>query len=483
MSRVLFIHPSKWGRGITAIWVASHSSVLKRHGHEVRLFDATFYPSWTANENRFNTENMQYRPTDYEKAIFWKNTDLHQDLQDMVDDFDPDIIFWGGLSSHIHGEGEYSSVQYGHELVRTLKTRALKLAAGLQATADPLLVLRLFPWIDAIIGGESELVLSRIADQVGAGKYEPASVPGLAYRMNPEEANVNPPQEIITDLDEIAPYDYSLFDDMALWRPYNGRVVRAVDYELSRGCPYSCSYCVETVIQKYYGFHARLKRGVLANAKRYLRQKSGRMAFDEIAGLARERGVTLFRCQDTNFLTIDRRTLEELAVLMDGADLQVQLYIETRPEGINVESVGLLKRLRVDGIGMGIELAAQDVRESRLNRFSDSRQIVNAFALLRENGIKRTAYNVIGFPGQDEKSIRETIDLNRELDPDNITVAFYTPFLGTALQEHAVGEGQFADYEFDLDAQLRTATRHADLDRELLRYYKENFVRLCREKN
>jgi radical SAM superfamily enzyme YgiQ (UPF0313 family) len=293
---------------------------------------------------------------------------------------------------------------------------------------------------------------------------------------------VNRPQEIIADLDEIAPYDYSLFDDMALWRPYNGRVVRAVDYELSRGCPYSCSYCVETVIQKYYGFHARLKRGVLADAKRYLRQKSGRMAFDEIAGLARERGVILFRCQDTNFLTIDRKTLEDLAVLIDGADLPVQLYIETRPEGINADSVRLLKRLRVDGIGMGIELAAQGVRESRLNRFSDQEQIIAAFALLKKNGIKRTAYNVIGFPGQDEKSIRETIDLNRELDPDNITVAFYTPFLGTALQERAVDEGQYADYEFDLDAQLRTVTRQSSLGQDALRYYKENFVRLCRAK-
>ena len=480
MSRVLLIHPNKWGRGITAIWIASHASVLKRQGHEVLLFDATFYPSWTANENRFNTENMQYRPTDYEKVISWKNTDIHQDLQDMADDFDPDIIFWGGISSHIHGEGEYSSIQYGHELVRPLKTHALRLAAGLQATADPLLLLRLFPGIDAVIGGESELVLAGIAGQVGAGKYEPASVPGLAYRVNPEEANVNPPQEIIADLDEIAPYDYSLFDDISLWRPYNGLVVRAVDYELSRGCPYSCSYCVETVIQRYYGFQKRLKRGVIAGAKGYLRHKSGRMAFAEIAGLARERGVTLFRCQDTNFLTIDRRTLEELADLMDDAGLQVQLYIETRPEGINADSVGLLKRLRVDGIGMGIELSAQRIRESRLNRFSDQEQIIAAFSLLKENGIKRTAYNVIGFPGQDEKSIRETIELNRRLDPDNITVAFYTPFLGTALQERAVEEGQFADYEFDLDAQLRTATRHSGLDQELLRYYKENFVRLCR---
>ena len=67
MAKILFIHPSKWGRGITAIWVASHSAVLKKSNHMVSMFDCTFYPEWSENENAFNTQNMQYRQTDYEK--------------------------------------------------------------------------------------------------------------------------------------------------------------------------------------------------------------------------------------------------------------------------------------------------------------------------------------------------------------------------------------------------------------------------------
>jgi hypothetical protein len=59
-------------------------------------------------------------------------------------------------------------------------------------------------------------------------------------------------------------------------------------------------------------------------------------------------------------------------------------------------------------------------------------------------------------------------------------VAFYTPFLGTELQKRAVDEGCFAAYEFNLDAQLRTLTHHSGLSQDVLRYYKENFVSLCR---
>ena len=41
MAKILLVNPSKWGRGITPIWVASHSASLKSEGHQVKFFDAT----------------------------------------------------------------------------------------------------------------------------------------------------------------------------------------------------------------------------------------------------------------------------------------------------------------------------------------------------------------------------------------------------------------------------------------------------------
>ena len=50
MAKILFINPNKWGRGITPIWIASHSAILKQNNHRVELFDCTFYEDWTDNE-------------------------------------------------------------------------------------------------------------------------------------------------------------------------------------------------------------------------------------------------------------------------------------------------------------------------------------------------------------------------------------------------------------------------------------------------
>jgi hypothetical protein len=485
MARVLLIHPSRWGRGITAIWIPSHTAVLRAAGHEVELFDATFYAGWSVNEVAFNTANEQYRPTPYEQEIRFRSEDVVASLQATVDRFAPDVILWAALSSHIHGEGEYVNIQYGHQLVSKIRTRALRVAGGLQPTADPEAMFERFPATDCFIRGESELVLLELVAAALAGReLAPilATIRGIAFRGPDGRPVITPPQPIISDLDRIPPYDYSVFEDQAFLRPYNGALLRAVDYELSRGCIYACGYCVETVLQRYYGFDDTVPgRGTLRESRKYLRHKSAARAFGEIEALHRELGIVLFRCQDTNFLTIDRATLTDLAERMERADLPVMLYVETRPEGVNSASIELLRRLRVDGVGMGVELSTQSFREEKLGRFADQARIREAFARLRAAGIRRTAYNIIGLPEQDEASIQDTIRFNRELEPDNVTVAFYSPYAGTAQQIRGRELGYFDDYEYHVDGQLRSLSRHSRVEVRLLNFYKQHFNRLVRD--
>ena len=46
-------------------------------------------------------------------------------ISEKVNYFKPDIIFWSALSSHIHGEGEYISLDYGYEIIKNIKTKRL----------------------------------------------------------------------------------------------------------------------------------------------------------------------------------------------------------------------------------------------------------------------------------------------------------------------------------------------------------------------
>lgn len=481
MAKILLINPNKWGRGITHIWIASHAAVLKSRGHDVRLFDSTFFADWAINETQFNTGNRQYKPSNYDQKISYRNTPILEALQGTINEFNPDFIFWSALSSHIHSEGEYANIQYGHTLLKDIRTIAVKVAAGLQPTADADSMFDYFPKTDYFIRGESEFVLSELIKVLSSGGNR-SEVRGLVYRDSDGRVVSNSRQSIISDMDAIPPYDYSLFEEQVFWRPYNGEVVRAVDYELSRGCIYVCEYCVETVIQRYYGFEeVTPNRGTLLKPKGYLRHKSASRVFQEMSTLHKKRGIRLFRCQDTNFLTIDRSTLVSLAEMISQSDLDIMLYIETRPEGINPATIGLLKKLKVDGVGMGVELSTQEFREEKLRRYADQEKIIEAFRLLRQAGIRRTAYNIIGLPEQDEASILETVRFNSSLDPDNVTIAFYSPYIGTSQQRKANELGYFDDYEFHVDSTFRSLSKHSLVKVPVLNFYKKHFNQLVRE--
>ena len=218
----------------------------------------------------------------------------------------------------------------------------------------------------------------------------------------------------------------------------------------------------------------------IKNANEYLRNKSARRVFTEFENLYEKFGIELVRCQDTNFLTIDRSMLDELSKLMNETKLPIYLYIETRPEGINPSSIELLKKLQVDGVGMGVEVSSESFRKNNLNRFPAQEKIINAFSLLKDANIKRTAYNIIGLPNETEDMILDTIRFNSILDPDNITVAFYSPYLGTNLQIESKEIGDFNEYEYNVDNQLRTVTKSSTIDKETLNFYKKNFTKLVR---
>ena len=444
------------------------------------LIDATFYRNWALNEIGYNPANLQYKPSDYEQCVKFSDIRVAEALQTAVDAFYPDTIFWSETTSQLYGEGEYDNLEYGYRLVEqvNIPDRTQLIVSGLLPTADPTLTERRFPKRSYLIRAESEQLLAEIED-----RFNDTSairlLSGVCFRQD-GEFKVNQRQGPLV-LINLPAYDYTLFDPQEFRRPYNGRTLRAADFEFLRGCPYTCTYCVETVIQSYYNCTESAGKCVMKGAKDYLRAKSPENIIAEMEWLHEVRGVTLFRSQDTNFLSIHRGVLTAVAEKIERCNWDIQLYIETRPDGINSTTVKLLNRLHDDGVGMGIELAAEGFREAHLNRFSPIERITNAFRVLREAGIKRTAYNIIGLLEQDEAMILSTIRFNQSIDPDNITVAFCSPFLGTKLQHRGVEIKDFDDYEYNVDAQLRTLSKSTGVSKELLEFYKANFVRLARE--
>ena len=98
------------------------------------------------------------------------------------------------------------------------------------------------PDVCGVMRGEGELTFTELVraylrrEELCAASLDLDHIPGITYRAESGEVVERGPQRLLS-LDEIPFY----YDDMA------GFENRIVYYESSRGCPFSCSYCLSSI--------------------------------------------------------------------------------------------------------------------------------------------------------------------------------------------------------------------------------------------
>ena len=75
----------------------------------------------------------------------------------------------------------------------------------------------------------------------------------------------------------------------------------------------------------------------------------------------------------------------------------------------------------------------------------------------------------------------DTIEFNRLLKPDSISLHYYSPYYGTQSHKDGVKEKMFEDYEYDADTYLRSKSRSATLTPLKLREIRNKFIELSKE--
>jgi radical SAM superfamily enzyme YgiQ (UPF0313 family) len=92
-------------------------------------------------------------------------------------------------------------------------------------------------------------------------------------------------------------------------------------------------------------------------------------------------------------------------------------------------------------VRIGLESGNERLRKEILKRGMSNDDIRRAVRLLRRHGLQVSTCNMIGIPGETPEMIDETIQLNRELAPDNLQFSVFYPYPMTELHDVAVEQG------------------------------------------
>lgn len=261
--------------------------------------------------------------------------------------------------------------------------------------------------VDYIIAGEGEQVFSDFLKYMDCSLPDAGSIKGLTYRMD-ACILVNPPAKAIGNLD-VVPFPY---EDLSL--PDN----KIIYYETSRGCPFSCQYCLSSVETgvRYFSMD-RVYSDIRCFVENGIKQVK---LVDRTFNCDRKRCVDIMQYiiglkPETNF------HLEIAADLIDEAFLET---VAAAPKGLFQFEIGVQS--------MNPETLREIRRSMDFSRVSD-----NVKKLLALGNAHLHLDLIAGLPFEGYESFKESFNTVFALKPHMLQLGFLKLLKGSGLRERA----------------------------------------------
>ncbi len=323
---------------------------------------------------------------------------------------------------------------------------------GFHGTVAPEMILRM-TGADAVIRGEPEPVICRLvaaesfeevpgltfweggwharSGATGVASHpqaqeggQPALTPGPDHFVVPaasgrgEKVSPRSPRVISTadgppaDLQALPVPGLHLLD----LRHYQYEILgpRFVVLEGSRGCPAPCTFCT------------RLMLG------RRRREKTPERLADEVAR-AVELGARNIYFIDLEF-TASRRFVEAFCRVLLERGLHVRWCCQTRTDQVDGPLLRLMRRAGCRLVHYGVETASPRVA-ALLRKNISWETHGRAIELTHAAGMETLCFFLLGYPGETEEEMQQTIRLARRLSPTYASFHRVSPYPGTPLYE------------------------------------------------
>jgi len=385
------------------------SSVLRKEGHEVLIYDA----DCNVSPSKMDFTRLEDSYPDYLKSLKDENHPILQEVSHTISNFNPDIVgitVWTTFAA-----SAFKIASLCKEYDRSVPV----VMGGPHVSIKYDEVLKICPDVDFLIRGEGEETFLELVRMIGErwGNKNATfnNIKGISYRQNGEMVH-NPQREFVKDLDAIP---FPARDLLLNKDSYNSEDMGLL--MTSRGCPYNCSYCATGIW------------------KRKVRYRSVDNIIKEIKFLIDAYGTKQFTFKDDSF-TVNKKRVLELCDRLIKEKININWDCNTRVNLINEDLLSKMKKAGCNSIKVGIETGSEKILKLMRKgiTFEQCRKSANLF---RKVGIHWTGYFMMGLPSETKEEVYQTLKFMKELKPDFASFSVYEPFPGTELFEIGIKKG------------------------------------------
>lgn len=334
------------------------------------------------------------------------------ELETIAQEFKPDLAVINTATPSIESDLSVARV------IKKVHPEATTVVIGIHVSALPEECLQLEPAVDVVIRGEPEFAVRDVAMTI-RGSAELTQIDGISYREN-NRVTHNMDREPAQNLDELPFPAWHLIDLNKYLMPFTTEPFLLV--VTGRGCPYRCIFCAA---KAYYGSRLRLR--------------SPALVVDELEWAKDKLGVSNFLFWAESF-TMKRKYALMVCDEIMRRGLKIRWVCNSRVDHVDYEMLKKFKEAGCWMIGYGIECGTQRILDV-MRKGTTLEQAREAAAAAKKAGLEVTGHFVLGFPGETEGDIWQTIRFAKELDLDYAQFYCTVPFPGSELYELARKNG------------------------------------------
>lgn len=307
---------------------------------------------------------------------------------------------------------------------------------GPEVSYDAQDVLRRLPCVKGVMKGEGEKTFKEIC-RIYRNEFEKKkenvdnswkksesvdnqlkNVIGITFRTEENEI-IDKPWRPIMDLSEV-PFVYDHIEDFEH---------KIIYYETSRGCPFSCSYCLSSIDKK---LRFRPLDTVKKELAFFLEQRVPQVKFVD----------RTFNCKKSHAMAIWQ-------FICDHDNGVTNFHFEIAADILDEEEIALLKTMRpgLVQLEIGVQTANHDTIHS-INRKMDLARVAQVTEKIRQfHNIHQHLDLIAGLPLEDYESFGHSFDVVYQMKPSQLQLGFLKVLKGSPMQAQASQYGILSQAE------------------------------------